>query len=256
MTHATLRFWSGILGMRVQMTALLPEAGKPPFATLYLLHGLSDDDSIWSRLTRIEMYAWNLPIAIVMPQGFRGFYTNHHEGPAYADYIAKDVIGTAERLLPLRSARKSRAIAGLSMGGYGALRLALGYPDLFCAAVSHSGAVLYGHEVERRPDSPWKPYELKQMFGKSPRGTDHDLVALAMKRKREGTLPRLALDCGTDDFLLHHNRSLHAKFEALQVPHTYREFPGAHNWDYWDEHIRETLQFVARAMNVKVPSPK
>jgi putative tributyrin esterase len=251
MTHATLRFRSDTLGMRVQMTALLPEQAKPPFATLYLLHGLSDDDSIWTRLTRIETYAWDLPLAIVMPQGFRGFYTNHHEGPAYADYIANDVIGAAERSLPLKSMRKSRAIAGLSMGGYGALRLALGYPDLFCAAASHSGAVTYGHENERRENSPWKPYELKQMFGKSPRGTDHDLVALAMKRKKEGKLPKLALDCGTEDFLLQQNRTLHAKLEALKVPHTYREFPGAHNWDYWDEHIRETLRFVCSAMGIK-----
>ncbi len=251
MTHATLRFHSPTLGMRVQMTALLPESGTPPFATLYLLHGLSDDDSIWTRLTRLESHAWTLPVAIVMPQGFRGFYTNHHEGPAYADYIAKDVVGTAERLLPLKKTRKSRSIAGLSMGGYGALRLALGYPDLFCAAVSHSGAVLYGHENERRPGSPWKPYELKQMFGKSPRGTDHDLVALAMKRKKEGTLPKIAMDCGSEDFLVQQNRELHAKLDALKVPHEYREFPGAHTWDYWDEHVRATLQFVARAMGAK-----
>jgi S-formylglutathione hydrolase FrmB len=252
MTHATLRFHSPTLGMRVQMTALLPESGKPPFATLYLLHGLSDDDSIWTRLSRIESYGWNLPIAIVMPQGFRGFYTNHVEGPAYADYIARDVVGTAERLLPLKAARKARSIAGLSMGGYGALRLALGYPDLFCAGVSHSGAVLYGHEAEQRHESPWKPYELKQIFGKSPRGSDHDLVALAKKRKAEGTLPKLSLDCGTDDFLLEQNRRFHAKLEALKVPHEFTQFPGWHNWDYWDEHVRQTLPFVARAMGVKL----
>ncbi|MFT3788859.1 MAG: alpha/beta hydrolase family protein [Tepidisphaeraceae bacterium] len=247
MLSTTLRFRSNILGMRVTMDALLPDDGPGPFPTLYLLHGLSDDHTIWGRLTRIESYAWNLPIAIVMPQGFRGFYTNQTDGPQYADYIAKDVVGTAERVLPLKRTRKGRSIAGLSMGGYGAMRIALGFPEMFCAVASHSGVLTQGHDRK----GVLHDHELRQIFGSNPIGTDHDLLALAKKVKRKGKLPKIKIDCGTEDFLIEHNRRAHAGLDKLGVPHEYAEYPGIHNWDYWDEHIRETLPWAAKAMGVK-----
>jgi putative tributyrin esterase len=246
-----IRFFSKTLGMRVAMNALLPDHTPGPLATLYLLHGLSDDHTIWSRLTRIESYAWNWPIAIVMPNGFRGFYTNHDTGPAFADYIARDVIETAERVLPLSRKQKHRSIAGLSMGGYGAMRIALGYPGLMCAAASHSGALLYGHNKHKAPNGGSQDYEYKLMFGKNPAGSGHDLLQLASKRKADKTLPQLHIDCGTDDFLLDHNRAFTQHLTQERIPHTYNEFPGSHNWDYWDLHIRESLEFVCEAMGLK-----
>src|SRR5690606_26525573 len=135
---------SKTLGKQVGSFVILPERGKPPFATFYLLHGLSDDYTIWQRRTSIERYVADLPLIVVMPDGFRGFYTKNEVGPDYATYIGQELPDFIERNFPARPARAARCIGGLSMGGYGALRLALGFPDRFASAHSHSGALMHG----------------------------------------------------------------------------------------------------------------
>jgi S-formylglutathione hydrolase FrmB len=244
--------WSStILAKKVGMYVILPETGTPPFATYYLLHGLSDDYTVWLRRTRIEWYVRDLPLMVVMPDGFRGFYTDNAEGPAYAKYVAEELIQFVERNFPARAERQARCIGGLSMGGYGALRLALAYPHLFASAISHSGALMHGSRNEPRPDGPLSPAEFHRIFGRSPAGLEHDLLALAQQVKHSETrLPRMLIDCGTEDFLLDDNRTLHREFDRLGVPHEYREFPGAHTWDYWDEHVREALAFHADALRL------
>lgn len=245
-----LRFPSRVLGMRVSMNVLLPENVDGPFATFYLLHGLSDDHTGWQRWTRIENYAGNLPLAIVMPQGFRGFYTNNAAGPRYADYIVQDVIGTAERYLPLKRERMSRCIGGLSMGGYGALRIGLSHPEMFASINSHSGAVLAG-TIGQRKDGPMMSSEWLAIFGETPAGSDHDLVTLAKRVHAGTTQPKILIDCGVDDFLIDQNRGLETELQTIGLEHTYREFPGVHDWNYWDLHIREALEFHAGAMVLK-----
>ena len=143
------------LGKRVSTNLLLPDAGKPPFPVFYLLHGLSDDHSIWLRHTRIEQYVRDLPLVVVMPDGFRGFYTNNANGPRYADYITQDLPDFVERNFPVKSTRTARCIGGLSMGGYGALRIALAHPDRYVSANSHSGAVQpgEGNPLNNRSDN-------------------------------------------------------------------------------------------------------
>jgi S-formylglutathione hydrolase FrmB len=185
-----------------------------------------------------------MPLIVVMPDGFRGFYTDNADGPAYATHMAKEVVGFVERNFPARAHRESRCIGGLSMGGYGALRLALGYPDLFCSANSHSGALLHGGREAPRPDGPLSLQEFRRIFGDRPGGSDHDLLTLASRAKEAGTpLPRLLLDCGADDFLIDDNRTFHRELDRLGIAHDYREFPGAHTWDYWDDHVRDALAF-------------
>jgi len=89
------------------------------------------------------------------------------------------------------------------------------------------------------------------MFGKRPRGTRHDLFALIGKLKRRGARsPKLKIDCGTDDFLIEQNREFHAYLGKIGVPHRYDEYPGAHNWDYWEAHLPEALAFHARALGL------
>jgi len=232
-------FWSPVLAKQAALYALVPNTGRGPFLVLYLLHGLSDDHTIWHRRTRIECYAADLPLIIVMPDGYRGFYTDHHAGPAYGRYLMEDVIGFAERVLPVRRRRGGRCIGGLSMGGYGALRLALAHPEMFVSAHSHSGGFSLGHR-RARSDSD----EFFRIFGRHPEGTAHDVWALARKLKRRGgRFPKIRLDCGTEDFLLPENRDLHTFLVKERVPHEYAEFPGAHSWDYWDVHIQEALRF-------------
>lgn len=250
MILSEIRFPSRVLGLRVSMNVLLPENVEGPFATLYLLHGLSDDHTGWQRWTRIENYAANLSLAIVMPQGFRGFYTNNHAGPRYLDYLLEDVIGTAERVLPLKRDRTARGIGGLSMGGYGALRAGLSHPDRFASIHSHSGAVLAG-TIGQRKDGPMMSSEWLGIFGEKPAGSDHDLVTLAQRAHAGPTKPKILIDCGVDDFLIEQNRGFEAELKSIGLEHNYREHPGAHTWDYWDLHIREALAFHADAMGLK-----
>lgn len=251
MALSELRFFSPTIGKQVGAYVLLPDKGTPPYATFYLLHGLSDDYSIWLRRTRIEEYVKDLPLAVVMPDGFRAAYTNHDVGFAYADYMINDVMGTVERHFNVKRDRKARCIGGLSMGGYGALRLGLGFPNLFASVNSHSGALLWGSSPPAARSGA-HPTEFQLVFGKSPRGTDHDLIALARHAQKKRKLPRIRIDCGTEDFLIEHNRSYVAKLKAMKIAHEYDEYPGAHDWNYWDTHVREAIAFHAKNLKLKV----
>jgi putative tributyrin esterase len=250
MAICELHWGSGVLGRQVTTQVILPDRGKPPYAVFYLLHGLSDDHTIWSRRTRIETYVANLPLIVVMPDGGRGYYTDNEHGPAYARALAEELPAMIERTFPAAKSRRARCVGGLSMGGYGALRLALGYPDRFCSATSHSGALLAGTRPPREGDLHADEFLL--VFGARPAGSSHDLLALAARCQVRGELPRLRIDCGTEDFLLDHNRTFHERLVEMKIPHEYEEFPGAHSWDYWDLHVREAIAFHARVMKLKV----
>ncbi len=242
------RFFSRVLEKQVGLYALIPDAGRGPFPVFYLLHGLSDDYTIWHRRTRIEWYVRDLPLIVAMPDGFRGFYTDNAEGPAYGRYMLEDAVGFAERVLPAIGNRSGRCIGGLSMGGYGALRLALSRPDMFVSATSHSGAIFpWDRDFPERLQ-----IEMRRIFGAKPRGSEHDILALARKLKRRGKnpFPKLRLDCGTGDGLIAQNRALHAEFDRIGIPHEYEEFPGGHEWDYWDARIREAIAFHCKALGI------
>lgn len=254
MALCTIHWTSSVIGKRTTAQVILPEVGEGPFATFYLLHGLSDDSSNWVRNTRLEHYVRDLPLVVVMPDGYRGFYTNQEEGPAYAKHIGEELPAFIERQFNVKKTREGRAIGGLSMGGYGALRLGLDYADRYCSVNSHSGAVGWGHNQgasslqaagEQRGWSAEFIQEIRRIFGVNPVGTPHDIRWLAKRAKAAGNLPQMRLDCGTEDFLLQDNRDLHHDFTVAEVPHSYHEFPGEHNWDYWDLHIREAIDFHA-----------
>ncbi|WP_428940496.1 alpha/beta hydrolase [Fontivita pretiosa] len=247
MSICQIHWFSKVLDKTVATTVILPDAGRPPFATYYLLHGLSDDHTIWHRRTRIEWYVRQLPLMVVMPDGYRGFYTNISNGPAYARYISEELVGFIQRTFPARASRAARCIGGLSMGGYGALRAALAYPHLYASANSHSGALMHGSKTWPRSNG----MDRSDVFGADPRGTDHDLLHLAARAGRQRPLPRLLIDCGTDDFLLKDNREFHLKLEALGVEHEYWEYPGGHDWDYWDNHVRDAIAFHAKVLKLK-----
>ena len=140
MACATIHYFSRSLRKASSFHIVFPEdpAAPRPWAIFYLLHGLSDDHTIWARRTSIERYVEGLPMAVVMPDGGRGWYTNAVEGDAYEDDLLKDVVGLVERTFPVRAERAGRAIGGLSMGGYGAVKLGLKHPEVFASVNSHS----------------------------------------------------------------------------------------------------------------------
>lgn len=247
MAFCNVQWFSQVLGKQVETYVILPDAGKGPFATFYLLHGLSDNHTVWHRRTRIEFYVRDLPLIVVMPDGFRGFHTNCQAGPDYAKYMAEELVQFVERTFPAKRSRSARCIGGLSMGGYGALRLGLGYPDVYSSVNSHSGAVLHGAKKYNQPDMA----EFRRIFGPQPKGSDHDLLHLAQKAKRTGKLPKILIDCGTEDFLRGDNRKFHKRLQEMKVPHEYAEFPGSHDWDYWDAHVQDALLFHAGNLRLR-----
>ncbi len=237
------------LGKMTSLTAIVPDNLPGPFPVFYLLHGLSDDHTSWLRWSNIDAYVQGLPLIVVMPNGERGFYTDSLTNPkaAFETNIVHDIVGFVDRTFQTIPTREGRVIAGLSMGGYGAVKLALKYPDLFCAAVSHSGAVGFGRR-HFSPDDAWGS-EWTSVVGANPAGGPNDIFALAEKSDR-AKLPALRIDCGTEDHLLEESHALHAHLTALGIPHQYAEHPGGHDWNYWNDHVRDTLAFFKRVLNL------
>ena len=242
-----MQFHSPALSKACSMNIILPDAQPQagPYPVLYLLHGLSDDHTIWTRRTSIERYVGGLPLIVVMPDGGRSFYCDGVAGPAYETHIVKDVVGFVDRFFDTRKDRAGRAIGGLSMGGYGALKLGLKFLDLFCSAVSHSGAlgITQGKSTSLRADA------YHQIFGPSPAEGKDCLFGLA-KRVDRSRLPAIRIDCGVDDGLLEANREYHALLTDLGIAHEYEEFPGAHDWGYWDVHVQEAIGFHRKALGI------
>ena len=200
-------FFSEVLGLSTSMTVILPQqtlgqigmSGKArgdKHPTLYLLHGLSDDDSIWLRRTSIERYVAGLGLAVVMPNVHRSFYTDMEYGGRYWTFLTEELPAVARSFFPLSDAREDNFVAGLSMGGYGAFKWALRHPDRFAKAASLSGVTdIAGHLGDAPTDSPIGQVA-RLVFGDRPvRGTeDADLAHGAgcrLRRPASGAVPGL-----------------------------------------------------------------
>lgn len=248
MALCEVKFFSDSLQKQDTMNVIVPE-GRGPFPVLYLLHGLSDDYSIWLRRTSIERHVAGTRLIVVMPDTHRFFYVNDARpgGPAYEDHLIKDVVGFVDRVFPSIRHRRGRAVAGLSMGGFGAMMLAMKNPGMFCAAVSHSGALLFGTRCNT--DVPG-PEDAGYLQAALPR-RKYDCFALARKIKAGRRKLAVRFDCGQDDFLIEHSRRFHVHLEKIGLEHEYAEHPGEHTWDYWDQHVGQTIAFVTRHLSSK-----
>lgn len=165
-------FFSEVLDLSCSMEVILPEPKRSANGTyekrrlspvLYLLHGLSDDHTIWQRRTSIEKYVNEMNLAVVMPAVDRSFYTDMWHGNRYWTYISEELPNVARFLFPISGAREDNFVAGLSMGGYSAMKLGLTYPDCFAAAASLSGA-LDVSQLIKGADKSWKQ-EMRNIFG-------------------------------------------------------------------------------------------
>jgi putative tributyrin esterase len=254
MAFATIDYFSRSLKKASSFNVVFPDdpAIPRPWGVFYLLHGLSDDHTIWMRRTSIERYVAGLSVVVVMPDGGRGWYTNALEGDAHEDDLIKDVVGLVDRTFPVKAERSGRAIGGLSMGGYGAVKFGLKHHEMFGSVHSHSGALDFLRDPDRgRELSP----EFLRIFGKDAKGGPEDLFTI-VERVDHGRLPPMRFDCGTDDFLLDQNRKFHDHLTSLHVAHEYEEFPGTHDWAYWDLHVREAIAFHARNLQWKDEAAK
>lgn len=251
-----INFKSEILQAEQSLNVILPQVSlynedrqkyikENGFPVLYLLHGLSDDHSIWLRHTSIERYALEYNIAVVMPNAARSFYADMKYGPNYYSYITQEIPHIIRTYFPISKAREDNFIAGLSMGGYGAFMIALRNPVMFEAAASLSGTL----DLTPGFSNPEEGYQKlgKQIFGSKVEylKSDYNTMKLVKRQTQSGILlPRFFQSCGTEDFLYTTNQRFRAAAVKYGLDLTYEEGPGAHEWGYWDSHLRRILTWM------------
>ena len=252
MAFITIEFLSEILGRQTSIDVIIPQkstngeigitnnAKGEKYKTLVLLHGLSDNSRIWMRRTCIDRYATEKGIAVVMPSGDRSFYTNMYNGDRFADFIGKEVLAIAREYLPLSDKREDTFIAGNSMGGYGAMKMALKFPETFSAAAGLSSVADVAKFMEER-----YPLLGTQIFGEGNKvPNSEDLFALTTACESNPLRPRLYMIEGLGDFMLEENRRLQAHIKTLDYDFTYEEYEGIHDWVFWDTYIQKVLAWM------------
>lgn len=257
----TVQFESALVGARLPYNVVLPsgyhdERSKSTrYPVLYLLHGLGGSAGDWvSSRARLAEHAAPHRIIIVVPEGRDGWYTDSatRTEDKFESYIVRELLPDVARRFRTIEAREGRAVAGLSMGGYGALKFGLKHPEKFAFAASMSGAL----DAPNWTDASLMPEFVKpsvaRVFGaaQSPVRGANDIFSMTRALSPEGirALPFLYLDCGTEDFLIGANRRFSALLLERRIPHEYRQLPGGHSWPYWDSQVRVVLNLAARTL--------
>ena len=291
-------FYSAALGVSKHYVIYLPPSyarGTRSYPVAYYLHGYGGNESDWLSLAEMDRVADSVfaggsaEMIVVMPDGDDGWYSDWAEPlsydacmadtmldrrgttycttrNAYATYVAHDLVAHVDSTYRTRADRRHRGIAGLSMGGYGAITLALTHPDVFAAAASHSGVLSptyagphplagpprYAVSMDSlRPMWAWAWATIGRAFGSDTASwSARDPARLARRlRAAGGPFPALFVDGGTEDALTDESRVFHAELGALGVPHQYAEWPGAHNWRYWRAHVGASLAWLAARLD-------
>ncbi len=245
MAFLTCSFSSEVLKKSVQFNAIIPRGCEKGSRVLYLLHGLSDDYTAWMRFSSIERYANEAGIVVIMPDAARSFYTDMIGGPPYYTFFQKEFIPYVTTLFSLQADREHTYIAGLSMGGYGAIKLAFLNPDIFSAAASLSGAV---DIVSRMEKDPRLAEAIHLVFGppSATKNTSNDLFYLA-KNPIGASIPRLYIACGTEDFLYQDNLRFRDVLSTSSYPFRFECGQGIHDWNFWDTYIKKAISFFLRS---------
>ena len=255
-----VNFFSEALGMCASCDVILPQratrqigmaaaARGDKHPVLWLLHGASDDQTIWQRRTSIERYAAPLGLAVVMPAVSLSSYADMAHGRKYYTYIAKELPEIMRSMFPLSEKREDNFIAGLSMGGHGCMKIGLANPENYAAIGCFSaGAVMRGNFFKSRPGYEERQIMLYGAVDADLTGTPEDIEG-SVKRILDGKLPcpRIFHSVGSSDFAMESALATKELFEAIPgnpFDYHFEEHPGAHTWEYWDEHIQDFLKFI------------
>jgi putative tributyrin esterase len=238
-------FAAETLELDTSMTVILPEdrsADRPP-PVLYLLHGLTDDHTAWTRWTSIERYATAKGLAVVMPQAHRSFYADEAYGMRFWEFLSEELPTVVGQFFRVSNERADTFVAGLSMGGYGAMKWALRQPERFAAAATLSGALDLAHiqESDLRPHI--RALVARVFPDRTVAGSDEDLLHL-VKTADPAALPRLMLRCGTEDRLVEQNERFVAACAAAGVELDSAFPPGDHEWSFWDTQIQTVVDWL------------
>ncbi|WP_218657983.1 alpha/beta hydrolase [Enterococcus thailandicus] len=258
MAFIQANIYSNILEMEVNLNVILPQQTKKIIGTstqqkntdipvLYLLHGMGGNHSVWERRSSIERYAADYGLAVIMPSTDLGWYTDTTYDMNYWTFISEELPAICHELFPqLTTKREKTYAAGLSMGGYGALKLGLAKPENFAAVISLSGAVSVGNRMDDllkiRKQSFWEG-----IFGPLDQieGSVNDPKFLLDKLVTSGKqVPRIFLACGESDFLFTANQEVAEVIKENGLAVTFEHGPGEHNWIFWDEWIQRAFVWL------------
>lgn len=255
-----VNFISKCLMRTVTFNAIIPvdkfgpqaeNAEQKPLKTLYLLHGIFGNYTDWVNGTRIQAWAEANDLAVIMPSGENRFYLDDEKsGELYGEFIGKELVEFTRKLFPLSGKREDTFIAGLSMGGYGAIRNGLKYAENFGCVIGLSAALV--HDTWKDADNSAPIFTFRRnyyeaIFGEydKVKGSDKDPKALLLKLKEEGRpVPKMYLCCGTEDGLVTANRDFRDFLNENGVDLTYVEGPGKHDWVFWDTYIKKVLDWL------------
>jgi S-formylglutathione hydrolase FrmB len=261
---------SALMHKDVHYTVYLPpdyDYSQRSYPVVYLLHGFTDDNTGWLQFGEINTYMDKgiadgvlPPMIIIMPNGDSSFYINAYDGKeSYEDFFIKEFMPAIEKKYRIKADRKYRGIAGLSMGGYGALIYSLKHPDLFAAAAPLSAWVATDDIIKSMPDGAWQVV-FGPLFGRDLKGADRmtdawraysPLALVDAKPTAELSKVRYWIDCGDKDGLSEGNCLLHIALMHKNIPHEFRIREGNHNWTYWRTGITDALKFISESFTQK-----
>jgi len=237
-------------GRMTHFNVILPEKCTDDIPVVFLLHGMNNDETSWMRFTNVERYATEQGMAIVMPNGAKSFYCDMKYGDRYAAYIGEELVEYVRRVFPVSKKREKTFIAGFSMGGYGAAKLALANSRTFGACAAMSGPLdivgrLSGYERNGSAVAVWGEDYLSALSG-----SGDDTLELVRRLERSGEpKPWIFQGCGSDDPLVYISNQVFREFmRGRDFVHEYKEVPGGHDWEVMDRLVEAALDFFRRYM--------
>ncbi|WP_392449883.1 alpha/beta hydrolase [Staphylococcus massiliensis] len=250
MALLSINYFSKTIGKHQRFIVILPETASQfdfngkvkPLKSMLLLHGLSNDETMYTRYTDIERYANIHEMAVIMPHADHSFYMNMAHGHHYYDYVL-EVYQYAKQILPLSKAREDSFIAGHSMGGYGALNYAMTRGDLFEKAIIMSAPL----DIEAVSHLTFYDFSLSAIVGDTTelKGSTYDpYVIVKQAIDKEKTVPEILLMCGTEDDFYVSNVSFKSFLDEQGMDVTFRDSPGAHDFKYWDYAIEKAIKWI------------
>lgn len=257
MAQFTGTFFSKKLSRNVPFTAIIPtsielardENGKKtakPMQTIYLLHGWDGSNQDWLTNARLVELAREYNVAFILPSGENSFYLDHPNGNLYGEFIGEELVAVTRELFPLSTKRKDTWIAGLSMGGYGALRNGFKYEETFGKVAAFSSRILSKKDARKNEKLEDNDINLRlkailQSDTLADLKAENDPYDLVIDRDKK---QELFIACGLDDSLHKENKDFHKYLTKKKIPHEYFETPGEHTWDFWNEYIEKAVQWM------------
>lgn len=261
----TIQLQSKLVNTTLPYSVILPPdyrtSSTTRYPVLYLLHGYAAHYSDWVTHTNVADYAAQYRMIVVTPEGNNGWYTDG-AGKAtdkYETYILKELIPDVQMRFRTIESRYGRGIAGVSMGGYGALKFGLKSPATFAFAGSLSGALAVPtwtdddfQNLKSIRDSAFDTFG--PLGSETRKANDIFEITRGFTPARVAAAPYIYLDCGTEDIFVSDNNRFAALLREKKIPHEFRELPGGHSWPYWDQQVQEVLKIAAQKLRAKKAS--